>query len=236
MLGPTLDARFAGRESELIEGWWSRTVGGPAQVVPDGAVDVLWTQDRGAWLAGPDTAPRTALLPAGSRVVGLRLGAGVATALLGSGVDDVADMTVPLDDVLPAATTWRLGATLADAPTPDRVAATLAATIRSHVGPDWEADPLVLHAVGRIRAGLRIDDLGLGERQLRRRFTTAIGYGPALYRRIARLDRFSDHVDRRPDRSLAELAARSGYFDEAHLWRDCVALTGRTPAAWRASR
>ena len=32
---------------------------------------------------------------------------------------------------------------------------------------------------------------------------------------------------------LAEVAARAGYADQAHLSRDCRALTGLTPRQWR---
>jgi methylphosphotriester-DNA--protein-cysteine methyltransferase len=61
-----------------------------------------------------------------------------------------------------------------------------------------------------------------------------MGYGPAFYRRIARLDRFSRlAAGAAPAIPLAQLAATAGYYDEAHLWRDCVALTGRTPARYR---
>ncbi len=67
----------------------------------------------------------------------------------------------------------------------------------------------------------------VSERRLRRRFVQAVGYGPATYLRVSRFQRavaLAPHV-----RGLAALAAAAGYADQAHLSRDCRALTGLTP-------
>lgn len=39
-----------------------------------------------------------------------------------------------------------------------------------------------------------------------------------------------------PDLSLAEIAVRCGYSDQAHLSRDATSLGGRTPSQLRAAR
>ncbi|WP_103338785.1 helix-turn-helix domain-containing protein [Amycolatopsis sp. CA-126428] len=77
----------------------------------------------------------------------------------------------------------------------------------------WAEDPVLSAAVS--------------ERRLRRRFVQAVGYGPATYLRVSRFQRavaLAPHV-----RGLAALAAAAGYADQAHLSRDCRALTGLTP-------
>jgi hypothetical protein len=51
---------------------------------------------------------------------------------------------------------------------------------------------------------------------------------------VIRLDQFSILLEQRPGSSIARLAAQRGFFDEAHLWRDCIALTPRTPGERRA--
>jgi hypothetical protein len=79
----------------------------------------------------------------------------------------------------------------------------------------------------------RLDDPGpfaVGERRLRRRFVQAVGYGPATYLRVARFQRAVALASRVP--GLAALAAAAGYSDQAHLSRDCRALTGLTPRAY----
>ncbi|WP_309235765.1 helix-turn-helix domain-containing protein [Amycolatopsis sp. SID8362] len=68
------------------------------------------------------------------------------------------------------------------------------------------------------------------ERRLRRRFVQAVGYGPATYLRVSRFQRAVALAPHSPD--LASLAASAGYSDQAHLSRDCRALTGLTPRAY----
>jgi len=78
------------------------------------------------------------------------------------------------------------------------------------------------------------DRLGLGERQLRRRFADAVGYGPKTLQRVLRFQRFvalatGGEPGGRPD--LARLALEAGYADQAHLTRECRRLAGLPPAA-----
>ncbi len=69
--------------------------------------------------------------------------------------------------------------------------------------------------------------LAVSERRLRRRFVQAVGYGPATYLRVSRFQRAVALAPRVAN--LAALAAAAGYADQAHLSRDCRALTGLTP-------
>jgi AraC-like DNA-binding protein len=78
-------------------------------------------------------------------------------------------------------------------------------------------------------------EIGLSLRQLRRRCHAAVGYGPKTLQRILRFQRFVSRIDR--DRAdLAALAAETGYADQAHLTRECVSLSGLTPAALARQR
>ena len=70
---------------------------------------------------------------------------------------------------------------------------------------------------------------GVSTRQLRRRFDRAIGYGPAFFARIARMQRFARRAARAPHLGIAEVAAGSGYADQAHAAKDCRAIAGMTP-------
>jgi hypothetical protein len=82
-------------------------------------------------------------------------------------------------------------------------------------------------------AAARLEDPGpfaVSERRLRRRFVQAVGYGPATYLRVTRFQRAVALAPR--VRGLAALAAAAGYSDQAHLSRDCRALTGLTPRAY----
>ena len=75
--------------------------------------------------------------------------------------------------------------------------------------------------------------LGVSERQLRRRFLDAVGYGPKTLGRVLRFQRFLQLSGERAD--LARLALDAGYADQAHLTRETRRLSGRTPAELVAS-
>ena len=67
--------------------------------------------------------------------------------------------------------------------------------------------------------------LGISERQLHRRMLTAVGYGPKLLARVARLRR----LVALGDDALAARALAAGYANQAHMNEDVRRLTGTTP-------
>ena len=73
--------------------------------------------------------------------------------------------------------------------------------------------------------------VALSERQSRRRFTVEVGYGPKTFGRVMRFQRFLRGARVLTGASLAELAARSGYSDQAHLTRESRRLAGLPPSA-----
>src|SRR6185436_19981456 len=82
------------------------------------------------------------------------------------------------------------------------------------------------------------DRTGLSDRQLRRRFEAAIGYGPKMFQRIARFRRWLGLAQATPPdgRRLVDLAAEAGYADQPHLTREVTRLAGLPPAALLESR
>jgi transcriptional regulator GlxA family with amidase domain len=70
---------------------------------------------------------------------------------------------------------------------------------------------------------------------LRRRFHTAVGYGPATLARILRFGRFLSLLDGGRD-DLAGLAFEAGYADQAHLSRETRRLAGLSPAGLLRAR
>ena len=67
-------------------------------VTPDGCVDVV-VRDGRAIVAGPDTAPVSVLVPAGTVSVGVRFRPGAAAAALGVPADELRNRRVPLEDL-----------------------------------------------------------------------------------------------------------------------------------------
>jgi AraC-like DNA-binding protein len=196
-------------------------------VLPDGCADLIWRAGDGAFVAGPDTGPETVDLVSDALLVGLRFRPGAGAAGLGLPLCEVRDQRVDLADLDPTSARALPGdLTPAEA---EQVLVGLAAD-RLDDGPP---DPAVAEAVVLL-ADPRADlagvsrAVGVGERQLRRRFQAAVGYGPKTLQRVLRFRAFLA-----ADGDLADAAATCGFTDQSHLSRECRDLAGRTPAELR---
>lgn len=77
--------------------------------------------------------------------------------------------------------------------------------------------------------------LGWSRRHLSTAFRSELGVTPKQYQRIARFDSSRRHLARVTESTrppLAQVAASSGYADQAHLTREWVTLAGCSPTAW----
>jgi AraC-like DNA-binding protein len=210
------------------------------RVLPDACVDVVWIGGR-LEVAGPATGPVLAEVPAGAVAMGVRFRVGAAGAALGLPADELVDSTPALDDLW-GSVGREIAEQVGEAGTPGAMLHALATAVRERL--DRPPDRLVRAAA----TGTPRHDLGIGDRQLRRRFGDAVGYGPKTLERILRFQRFlalacgdaaaaaattARGADVRPD--LARLALDAGYADQAHLTRECSRLAGLPPAALLAS-
>jgi AraC-like DNA-binding protein len=206
---------------------WVRVVGEGRErtdVLPDGCSDLIWSAGRGAFVAGPDTGPAPVTSPPGSVLLGVRFRPGAGGAALEMPLSELRDRRVDLTDLRPELAA-RLDAGLdprAAAAVLSRLAAELASAPR-----DAEVEAAVARlADPRARVEALAGELGLSERQLRRRFHAAAGYGPKTLQRVLRFRRFlaGDRAD------LARAALDAGYADQAHLARECARLAGTSPS------
>ena len=95
--------------------------------------------------------------------------------------------------------------------------------------PDVEAALDRLHlAGGRLGAGDLAASLGLGPRQLHRRFARHVGLSPQVYAAVLRFQR-AVRLQRR-GLGLAAAAHEAGYADQAHMTRAYRRHAGVTPA------
>jgi methylphosphotriester-DNA--protein-cysteine methyltransferase len=195
------------------------------RVVPDGCVDLIWLAERELVVAGADTGPRIVSLPAGRRSSGIRLRPGAAGALLGMPASELRDRQVT------ATLVWgervaRLEEAMAGAGPAQRLKLLADLVAPRGVAPD----PLVVAAARRLAghtarvAGVAAE-LGVCERQLHRRTLAAVGYGPKVLARVARLRR----LVALGDLSLASRAYEAGYASQAHMSDEVRRLTGTTP-------
>ncbi|MER5750523.1 helix-turn-helix transcriptional regulator [Streptomyces sp. NPDC002088] len=206
---------------------WTNTPSAPGArpVLPDGCMDLLWTEGR-LLVAGPDTR---AHVPGGppAHWAGVRFHPGTAPALLGVPAHELRDRRVELADLWPAAEVRRLCGRVDAAADPVTALEDIAMDLAADTAPP---DPLLTRLVAALDAGHPVaataDELGLGARQLHRRSLAAFGYGPKTLARILRLQRALALA--RNGVPHAETAARAGYADQAHLARNVRELTGMT--------
>ena len=71
--------------------------------------------------------------------------------------------------------------------------------------------------------------MGMSERTLRRRCLGAFGYGLKTLNRVLRFQRFLSLGAQSFNGSLAEVAARAGYADQAHMSREVRRMSGISP-------
>ena len=216
--------------AHVVRCLWVRTgTGAPSLVLPDGCLDVIVRDGAGA-VAGPDTRPVETTVPQGATIAGVRFHPGAAAAALGVPADELRDQRVPLDAL------WRrdeADAVAEAAGDPWVLAAALRRRLRAAA-----PDPRVLAAARRLGRApatpvpVLAGALGLGERQLRRRFAAAVGYGPKTFARVERFRAALALV--RAGEPLARAAAEAGYADQAHMTREIAALAG--PHAGAAAR
>jgi AraC-like DNA-binding protein len=74
------------------------------------------------------------------------------------------------------------------------------------------------------------DRFGLSARQVQRRFVSSVGVSPKFYSRLHRLDRALSLSQGNCATTWAQIAAHTGFADEAHLSREFRALCGEPPA------
>ena len=212
--------------------WEQATATGQEQrIVPDACVDLIWAGDRLS-IAGPDTRPRVATLAPGSRLVGVRLRPGTAGAVLGLPASELCDVSPDAADVLGRDVAAALLEALAAGSDPHDL------LLRAvHLRGGGAPDPLVSAAVAalgrpRARVAAVAAELGVSARQLQRRVTDAVGYGPKVLARVLRFRR----LQALPAAPLAELALDAGYADQAHMTAEVTRLAGTSPVRFLKDR
>jgi AraC-like DNA-binding protein len=202
-----------------------------AAVMPDGCTDLIWQHGKGAFVAGPDTGPAPADMAPGTILVGARFRPGAGGPALGWPLADLRDQRIDVADLLPALS-GRLPADL----TPDE-AVTAVTALAARLVAAAPPDGLVVTATRLLASGQTTvtglcSALAVSERQLRRRFDQAVGYGPKTMQRILRFRTVLGQLAAAPGSTdLAGLATRAGYSDQAHLTRETTRLAGMSPGA-----
>jgi AraC-like DNA-binding protein len=162
-----------------------------------------------------------------------------ARRLFGMPMSELANLSVPIDDVL-----GRFGSELVQrigaAPHWPARFALIDAAIRTRLADSESVDAGVEWSLRRITdsgGAATISDLaselGWSHRRLIARYRDAVGLPPKLVARIVRFERLAALVARDPAIDWAGAALRCGYFDQAHLAREVRELADITPTELR---
>lgn len=209
--------------------------------LPTGGVELHVPVGGDPVLLGALTRPQVELIPAHTTMLGVRFLAG-SPLPLPVALDELVDARVLLRDL------WGSRAdALAEAVALATTSAAALGVLQERLADEFRhaerLDPLVREAAALLMPWRPVDvrsaadRLALSESQLRRRCLRVVGLSPKVLQRTLRFQGFLALAQAGPaaplphgTRSIAGLAAVAGYADQAHLSRECVRLTGVTPA------
>lgn len=218
----------------------------PEPIAPDGCVEMIFNladpfaDGTGAqplaMIAGQMTRPVIAVPTGDVDLIGIRMQPGRAGAAFAVPMWELRDRLVDASSVIHGSA--RLLQMLHDVPREARLdclSVELSRRFARRRMADTTVTDRALAIIGASSGRAPIDRIaqavGVTRRQLERRFKAEVGLGAKQLARIMRVHAALRLIERQPRLSGAEISAHCGYSDQAHLIRECKALTGRTPAA-----
>jgi AraC-like DNA-binding protein len=170
-----------------------------------------------------------------SHSVGAQLQPGAAFALFGVSAADLAERHTPLEEL------WGREAAhvrerLATAGSLEAQLELFETILTARLSDAPVLHPATADALARFAAGARVADVvrhsGYSHRAFITMFRAAVGLTPKTFCRVRRFQRAIERIGRERA-SLADLAASTGFADQAHLSREFAAFSGVSPAAYR---
>jgi AraC-like DNA-binding protein len=226
--------------------FWTQAIGGlqkeyAHRVFPDGCVDIVFLNDEAPVVVGPWNEPFVARFVPGTKILGARLRPGYASSVLGVPCVELLNRSVPLSAVWGGPKSSEF-ACVGDRSGPQERRSILVETLVRRLASTLQFDQAVAASVqwlaryphGRVHQ--LSDWLGISDRQLQRRFSSSVGYGPKMFQSVLRFQRLLYLGDRKGGpRGLADLATDVGYSDQAHLTREVRRFADCPPTALLAS-
>jgi AraC-like DNA-binding protein len=163
-----------------------------------------------------------------------------ARRLMGMPMSELANRSVPIDDVLGPfgrklvqrvgdARDWPARFAMIDA----AIRARLADAAPVDAGVEWSLQRITTSG-GTTTISDLAAELGWSHRRLIARYRDVVGLPPKLVARIVRFERLAALVAANPSADWAAAAVACGYFDQAHLAREVRELADITPTDLRA--
>lgn len=173
-------------------------------------------------------------------VFGVKFRPGGLTSLTGISARALRDATVPATGVVGAARSEALEA-LGPALDLDACRSRVEALLAPQDGVPEDDYQFVLQVIGAMladRSLVRVaqleDHFGVSARRLQRLFAHYVGVSPKWVLARYRIHDAVTELDEGYDGSLADLATRYGWFDQAHFTREFTRLIGVPPGSYQA--
>jgi AraC-like DNA-binding protein len=202
-----------------------------------GADDAAVESTGGAALSGPRSRVQVIDTADQRETVWVAFRPGGAAAFFAGPADRAGEQLLNLDALWGHRAGADLRERLAAAPTPRAKLDVVERVLRSRAVRPLHADPGLAFAVGELHRGTPValvaERCGLTGRAFTRRFTDNVGLTPKRFARVRRFQRALASIPHDRPVDWAEIAHRSGYFDQAHFVREFRAFTGLVPSAYR---
>lgn len=215
--------------------WTYSGNGSPHRVLPDGCLDFIFDPSTGsASVIGPMSQSVVVPGPRGQTAFGVRFRPGHAARFIDAHANELLDAQGSLRELTRFAELGERVLGVRDHG--ERVQLVTRALldantrVRAFDARVDRAVRLIERAHGNVSLPELVQQIGLGERQLERRFLEHVGLAPKRFARVVRFEHALRLAQRRT-LGQAALAAHAGYSDEPHLLRDFRALSGLTPNA-----
>ncbi|MGH7460821.1 MAG: AraC family transcriptional regulator [Longimicrobiales bacterium] len=229
----------------LVRCYWTVTgAGSPTtpvnRVLPDGCMDIIFDLRSGVQrgvVVGAMLEASVFHMLGPLDMLGVRFVPGAAPLFLGSDASELTTQIVPADNV------WRdadeLAGQLFECGDHSRRLQILNEALlrrlqRQRAQPAaLQGMALIERAHGQLRLDLLCRSLNVSERTLQRTFASQVGLTPKQAIRIMRFRGALQLMHIEPRATLAQVALRSGYADQAHFTREFRELAAATPAEFR---
>jgi len=225
-----------------VTSYWGfrvRTADPPAhRLWADGCITLtaVSTPEESRWiLVGPRVGPLDVPVTREATYWGARFWPDAGGGVLGIRATELRDLTI----VAPPAIEHLLGPASAVAGSGTATTATVLDTILEPLvrrAPPLDravrqAVTAIVTTAGKVPIAEIAAGIGVGERQLQRRFRLAVGLTPKQFARVRRVRTTGGSV-LAGKQNWAELAASHGFADQSHLIHEFSQLTGLTPVAF----
>jgi AraC-like DNA-binding protein len=212
--------------------------------LPEGTVELVFdleNRDRPGVVIGPHSRPFAIHVHQRQCVLGVHFKPGGVAPFLNLPADELHNQAVSAQDIW-GSTARTLRDSLNDANSIPAMFNLVERFLRMHLSSPL-LHPAVSFGIGQLYrpaamssiSGI-VDAVGLSERHFAQVFREQVGLRPKMFARVRRFQQVLRQVNTTPHVDWADMAARRGYADQAHLIHEFRDLAGLSPTDYLSKR